>query len=462
MPEKSIHEPTYAAGRKMRSSKVVYPLEYNRQLQDFDNWDHMVFVRMFGRLTVYDFPTPPESVLDLGCGTGLWCVEAAKQWPSSEFVGLDIKKIQPDLSRTGHMDLASRINWVHANFLTALPFGSNLFDFVRIRYIGLAVPEDKWQDLLEEVNRVLKPGGLLEITEDDLTFPSGPMPYSGLTESVLLSTTSSSDSMPSSSQTSLTTPVSALPRDHLNLLIPSSSIGELETLSPPPLTQYEDRSARDHRRICESWKDMLTHRFIAPPVSILPFYLNTIFASVVPQPPLQLDLPPNSPLSGKPRSLRRSVSSNGDDKGVDNRGGLSVLYPLPRSVAPLQLARQVQTIIACKSAIWQRYEALYSKSSTVSDITTSKKERNVKSNTARDEFEFHWDNWVNDMLDRIDTRSIVTAAFSLPSPPGNHTPEHKIWRKRCGEIEGVDTDQPDGNVSRHIRTFLSWKSSDPE
>jgi len=53
--------------------------------------------------------------------------------------------------------------------LNALPFASNLFDFVRIRYIGLAVPEDKvksfvphnrsrsprltpflqWQDLLE-------------------------------------------------------------------------------------------------------------------------------------------------------------------------------------------------------------------------------------------------------------------------------------------------------------------------
>jgi ubiquinone/menaquinone biosynthesis C-methylase UbiE len=36
---------------------------------------------MFGRLTVYSFPTPPEEVLDLGCGTGLWCLEAAKQWP---------------------------------------------------------------------------------------------------------------------------------------------------------------------------------------------------------------------------------------------------------------------------------------------------------------------------------------------------------------------------------------------
>jgi len=46
-----------------------------------DNWDHMVFVKMFGRLTVYDFSTPPEAVLDLGCGTGLWCIEAARQWP---------------------------------------------------------------------------------------------------------------------------------------------------------------------------------------------------------------------------------------------------------------------------------------------------------------------------------------------------------------------------------------------
>jgi len=58
-----------------------------------DNWDHMVLVRMFGRLTIYDFPTPPERVLDLGCGTGLWCVEAAKQWP----VGVSLR-IQPSHS----------------------------------------------------------------------------------------------------------------------------------------------------------------------------------------------------------------------------------------------------------------------------------------------------------------------------------------------------------------------------
>jgi len=239
----------------------------------------------------------------------------------------------------------------------------------------------------------------VQITEDDLTFPCGPAPYLGLTDSALLSTTSSSDSMTGSSQTSLTTPVSGLPRDHL--LIPNSSISDLESLTLPSLTQRENRiSPRDHRRICESWKDMLNHHFIASPVSILPFYLNSIFSSVAPQPPLQLNLPPNTSLNGQSRPLGCPDSptgfhvSNSTNEGIQSQGNLSLSYPLPESVVPLQLARQVHTVTACKDAIWERYQALYSKSSTVSDVTISKKERNIKSNTARDEFEFHWENWV--------------------------------------------------------------------
>ena len=207
--------------------------------------------------------------------------------------------------------------------------------------------------------------------------------------------------MPSSSQSSLATPVSARPRGHLNLLIPNPSIGDLEALSPPSPTQRENGiSPRDHQRICESWKDMLNHHFIAPPVSILPFYLNSIFAQVAPQPPLRLNLPSNSSLSGLPRPIGQLDSPTGfhilnsTDESVKSQGSFSISYTLPESVAPLQLARQVHTIVACKDAIWDRYETLYGKSSTVSDVTISKKERNIKSNTARDEFEFHWDNWV--------------------------------------------------------------------
>jgi len=241
----------------------------------------------------------------------------------------------------------------------------------------------------------------VQITEDDLTFPCGPAPYPGLTDSALLSTTSSSDSMTGSSQTSLTTPMLGLPCDHLDPLIPRPSIGDLDPPAPPSPTQHESgTSPRDHRRIRESWKYMLHHYFIAQPVSILPFYLNSVFSSVVPQPLLQLDLPPNTSLSGQPRPLGCSDPPTGFhvlnsiNGGIQSQGSPLIFYPLPESVAPLQLARQVHTITACKDAIWDQYKALYSNSSTVSDVTISKKERNIKSNTARDEFEFHWENWV--------------------------------------------------------------------
>jgi hypothetical protein len=92
-----------------------------------DNWDHFVSLRIFGRLTVHNFPAPPSRVLDLGCGTGLWVIDAAKQWKvclysppppalldinanqnqHSTFVGFDIKKIQPSVISSPHIGCAN-------------------------------------------------------------------------------------------------------------------------------------------------------------------------------------------------------------------------------------------------------------------------------------------------------------------------------------------------------------------
>lgn len=32
-------------------------------------------------LTMHQFAEPPALTLDLGCGSGFWAMEAAKQWP---------------------------------------------------------------------------------------------------------------------------------------------------------------------------------------------------------------------------------------------------------------------------------------------------------------------------------------------------------------------------------------------
>ena len=45
-----------------------------------DIWDHMFRVSYCKNLTMHEFVEPPELTLDLGCGSGFWAMEAAKQW----------------------------------------------------------------------------------------------------------------------------------------------------------------------------------------------------------------------------------------------------------------------------------------------------------------------------------------------------------------------------------------------
>ena len=60
-----------------------------------------------------------------------------------------------------------------------LPFPPRSFDFIRMANLTLAIPKHRWLHLLKEVKRMLRPGGIVEIVDDELFFPSiqpGPTP----------------------------------------------------------------------------------------------------------------------------------------------------------------------------------------------------------------------------------------------------------------------------------------------
>ncbi|KIK93374.1 hypothetical protein PAXRUDRAFT_517629 [Paxillus rubicundulus Ve08.2h10] len=167
--------------------EVPYPRSFEREVIDLDVWDTVwlrqtcksVTFHAFGSdLTSPSLATSPQNpiptrVLDIGCGTGTWILECARVWKDCHFVGLDIVPLHPDLR---HMspDLAKRVTWVQANFLEELPFQNEEFDFVHVKRIARGVPEDKWDDLFQEITRVMKSGAAFEIIEEDLMFPGKP------------------------------------------------------------------------------------------------------------------------------------------------------------------------------------------------------------------------------------------------------------------------------------------------
>ncbi|CAG8589365.1 9123_t:CDS:2, partial [Ambispora gerdemannii] len=102
-------------------------------------------------------------VLDIGCGTGNWLKEMANEYKCSEFVGVDILR-----HLTAEVNQLTNITFVQSNVLELLPFEENHFDYVRISNMILCFPENEWGNLLNEVARILKPGGYVEIEEPDL------------------------------------------------------------------------------------------------------------------------------------------------------------------------------------------------------------------------------------------------------------------------------------------------------
>ncbi|TFK49957.1 hypothetical protein OE88DRAFT_298672 [Heliocybe sulcata] len=470
---------------KRRSGEVPYPLVYTNDIMDFDNWNHMYMQSIFKSLTVHHPDPPPRRILDLGCGGGYWVISAAQQWKDSTFVGFDIQDVQPKLERLpDYRDIFKRIDWVHGNFLEELPFPSAHFDYVRIAGVGLGVPEDEWQDLLEGIFRILQPGGHLEVIEDDLIFPCGPLPNSAtpspeLGAVILPSTTGygvstrSLSTARSSTLYDLETPSSeqvsfvnkTLQSDSQNsLLVPSRT-------SKPRASEYVSDS-RDHSKLKAAWDAMLHARFLAPRLhSLLPFYLSSLdYTEVNTHEALHIPMPPNSTLvdgSRKPVPAPDIQIDLSDILELKSRlRGLSVnsgpaLEPTKRqastmiqSCAPIHLMRMVRLITACKESIWVEFQRLYGDDPKVHPL----KER-PSQNTCRDEFEVAWSNWYNDMMDRVSMRDRVHACLLWQEPLQDmERPEWKIWRQGAGHID--DQDKPynsenETGVCRIVRAFVA-------
>ncbi|THH07378.1 hypothetical protein EW145_g3428 [Phellinidium pouzarii] len=430
-----------------------------------DTIDHLILADMCGGLTLQILDTPPARVLDLGCGGGMWILAAAQQWKDTAFVGFDIHKRQPNLSRTLQADLSERVQWVHGNFLEPLPFADGEFDLARMQNIGLGVPEDEWQNVIDELVRVLKPGGSLEIIEEDITFPCP------------------------DTQTTRTPRASPTPRGQIPRAYPNSTRSQVCRNGEESHDKFVDESPssnksrsidtvsggrqdqRDHSKLKEAFMQMLNVRFINPQIlTVLPFYLQAVLQEVQTIPGLQLFLPPpsgvvdipessdsdsnisvdssSSTLVGSPSSTSSSAQPRWLSE-VSQMSNFSHATVEPESLirARIHLSRTVEVVRGCKEAMWAEYEKLH-----IMD-------RNVpNSRLDRDDFETYFHNWECDMQDRIGMRDAIRTRLGWPLPSMLPKPEWYDWREK-GDNDDVAKFYADAfpEILRSLRGFVCQK-----
>lgn len=109
-----------------------------------------------------------HSILDLGCGPGQWARDVAFEYPEIKVTGIDISRTMIQYARAhAKVQGLDNVSYEVMDISEPLDFPDNSFDLVNGRLIAFLSPE-KWTSLLKECMRIVRPGGLIRLTENEV------------------------------------------------------------------------------------------------------------------------------------------------------------------------------------------------------------------------------------------------------------------------------------------------------
>lgn len=161
----SIHRGRFENGRryhKYREGENDYWGPNDEVQNDHLDIAHHMFLILLGHRLHLAPIKDPKRVLDLGCGTGIWCMDMADEHPAAEITGIDLSPIQPSFTPPNckfEIDDVT-LPWTY----------TSRFDFINIRSLYGSI--HSWPDLYTQIYHNLEPGGYLHQLEMSIQFKS--------------------------------------------------------------------------------------------------------------------------------------------------------------------------------------------------------------------------------------------------------------------------------------------------
>jgi cyclopropane fatty-acyl-phospholipid synthase-like methyltransferase len=116
-----------------------------------------------------------HDILDIACGPGAWALDMAQAFPQKRVTGIDISRLMVEYAQAQarEKDLHNATFQV-MDALNPLEFADNSFDLVNARFITGFMSKAAWPLLVRECMRILRPGGIIRLTEFEATISNSP------------------------------------------------------------------------------------------------------------------------------------------------------------------------------------------------------------------------------------------------------------------------------------------------
>lgn len=138
--------------------------------------DNLLTQQLGGLFPVDMMRANTKQVLDLACGPGGWVLNVAYTYPTAEVYGVDIS--QAFVRYASAQAQARRLDNAYfqvMDVLKPLDFDDESFDVVNARLLFGFMSTKAWPGLLKECLRILRPGGMICLTECEVGITNGPI-----------------------------------------------------------------------------------------------------------------------------------------------------------------------------------------------------------------------------------------------------------------------------------------------